>query len=87
MQALVHGRVDGVSMVDGDLEEEPEVQSRLSVVEEGATYDPEDHRFADDDDCTRTGNCCESTTKVTHGSTPTQLSRQGFMHKKSMVGD
>ena len=81
MQAIVHGRVDGVSMVDGDLEEEPEVQSRLSAVEEGTTYDPEYHRFADDDDCTRTGSCC------THGSTPTQLSRQGFMHKKSMVGD
>ena len=43
--------------------------SRLSAVEEVATYDTEDHIFADGDDSTNASSCCESTTKVARGST------------------
>ena len=69
MQSSVHGRADGVSIAVGDIEEEPEVQSGFSAVEEVATYNPEDHSFADGDGSTQAGSCCESTTTVDRRST------------------
>ena len=55
-------------MADGDQAEEPEVESHLSAVEGMATYDPEEHVLAGDDDPTSTSSCCESTTRFVCGS-------------------
>ncbi|XP_044444674.1 uncharacterized protein [Triticum aestivum] len=68
IEASVHARAEGERVEDGDAEEEPEVQSRLAVLEEVATHDPEEQILSDGEKFTYTGSCCGSTTNCVRQS-------------------
>ncbi|XBH69623.1 hypothetical protein VPH35_097447 [Triticum aestivum] len=54
IEDTVYGRADGVSMEDEGCEDESQVQSRSSTVEEVGTYDPENQSYAGGDNQGRT---------------------------------
>uniref|UniRef100_M8C5M7 Uncharacterized protein n=1 Tax=Aegilops tauschii TaxID=37682 RepID=M8C5M7_AEGTA len=68
VQDTVYGRADGVSMADEGCEDESQVQSRSSTVEEVGTYDPENQSYAGGDNWSKTGSYSELRTKVADGS-------------------
>ncbi|XP_044398434.1 uncharacterized protein [Triticum aestivum] len=68
IEDTVYGRADGVSMADEGCEDESQVQSRSSTVEEVGTYDPENQSYAGGDNWSKTGSYSELRTKVADGS-------------------
>ena len=67
MQASVYGRADGASMGVEEIEDEPEVESRFSAVEEVGNYYPEELSCAGGDNWSEAGSYCESTTRGPDG--------------------
>ncbi|XP_044402269.1 uncharacterized protein [Triticum aestivum] len=63
IQASLHGRADSTSMAGEGFDDEPEVQSRLTAVEEVGTYDPENRICTGGDNRSDSSSYRESTTR------------------------